>query len=237
LFQGRYKAVVVDGAEECYFQVVSTYIHLSPARAKLIRVAQEPLKVYAWSSYPWYLRGQGPAWLHRQRVMGSLGLKPREGTGYDAHIEGRVLELGSKAGRAELDEEWKELRRRWYLGEREFGGELAVKLAKALKGRLRESYSGPAKEAHDQVAAEKRLGRGLVALGLTVQTLKDLPKGAAEKVALAWWLRKGTCVSLRWVSDRLGMGHYTRVTQAISRMRRRPGRRIEQLRRRSGRLE
>src|SRR6059058_422292 len=37
LFQGRYKAIVVDGEEESYFQVVSTYIHLNPARAKLIR--------------------------------------------------------------------------------------------------------------------------------------------------------------------------------------------------------
>jgi putative transposase len=40
LFQGRYKAVVVDGAEEPYFQVVSTYIHLNPVRANLIRFGQ-----------------------------------------------------------------------------------------------------------------------------------------------------------------------------------------------------
>src|SRR5258708_4224249 len=41
LFQGRYKAVVVDGEEEPYFQVVSTYVHLNPARAKLIRIGEE----------------------------------------------------------------------------------------------------------------------------------------------------------------------------------------------------
>src|SRR5882672_10347719 len=78
LFQGRYKAVVVDGQEEPYLQVVSTYIHLNPARAKLIRIGKERLKAYLWSSYPLYLRG-------------------------------RVLELGSKAGRKELDEEWRSL--------------------------------------------------------------------------------------------------------------------------------
>src|SRR3954454_17820990 len=44
LFQGRYKAVVVDGEEEPYFQVVSTYIHLNPARAKLIEIGKEHLK-------------------------------------------------------------------------------------------------------------------------------------------------------------------------------------------------
>jgi len=30
----------------------------------------------------------------------------------------------------------------------------------------------------------------------------------------------------------LGMGHYTRVTQAVSRMNRKPGRKLEQLRQR-----
>ncbi len=38
LFQGRYKAIIVDGEEPLYFQVVSTYIHLNPARAGLIRI-------------------------------------------------------------------------------------------------------------------------------------------------------------------------------------------------------
>jgi len=52
LFQGRYKAAIVDGRDEDYFQVVSTYIHLNPARANLIRVGAERLKGYRWSSYP-----------------------------------------------------------------------------------------------------------------------------------------------------------------------------------------
>ena len=70
---------------------------------------------------------------------------------------------------------------------------------------------------------------GLKAFGLREENLEVLGKGAAEKVILAWWLRERTTVSLRWVSDRLRMGHYTRVTQALSRMRRRPGRKLKQL--------
>ena len=34
-----------------------------------------------------------------------------------------------------------------------------------------------------------------------------------------------------WVSEKLGMGHYTRVTKAISRMKRQPARKHEHLRR------
>ncbi len=48
-------------------------------------------------------------------------------------------------------------------------------------------------------------------------------KGAEEKLVLAWWLRERTAVTLRWVSERLRRRHYTRITQAISRMRRTAG--------------
>ena len=61
--------------------------------------------------------------------------------------------------------------------------------------------------------------------------MEGLPKGSPEKLVLAWWLRENTTVTLRWVVERLGMGHYTRVTQAISRMSHRPGRKLEKLKR------
>ena len=41
-----------------------------------------------------------------------------------------------------------------------------------------------------------------------------------------------TTVPLRWVSDRLKMGHYTRVTQALSRMERHSVRKLKHLRQR-----
>jgi putative transposase len=86
LFQGRYKAVVVDDTEQSSFQVVSTYIHLNPARAGLIRVGQERLKRYRWSSYPWYLNraGKRPVWLSTKRVLGSLRLGAQDRRGYEA---------------------------------------------------------------------------------------------------------------------------------------------------------
>jgi ABC-type cobalamin/Fe3+-siderophores transport system ATPase subunit len=103
-------------------------------------------------------------------------------------------------------------------------------LEPALEGRRRESYSGGAKAKHDAAAAERALARGMKAFQLDEAQLLELSKGAAEKVALAWWVRQRTTVPLRWVSQRLEMGHYSRVAQAVSRMRRRPGRRLEKLR-------
>ena len=68
-------------------------------------------------------------------------------------------------------------------------------------------------------------------LGLDNKSLLQLPKGSSEKLVLAWWLRENATVTLRWVSERLEMGHYTRVTQAISRMSRRPGPKLEKIKR------
>ena len=237
LFQGRYKAVVVDGKDVNYVQMVSTYIHLNPARAGLIRAGRQRLRQYRWSSYPWYLSRQCPGWLRREAVMGCLRLKPGDRQGYEAYMEGRVLELGLAAGRQELEASWKVLRRGWYLGEASFLEKLEDWLARAVAGKQRESNSGGARAGHDVAAAERRLRKGLKALGLTGAGLAKLGKGALEKAALAWWLRRCTTVTLRWAGERLGMGHYTRVTQAVSRMNRKPGRKLRQLRERLLALE
>ena len=101
LFQGRYKAIIIDGNDDLYLQVVSTYIHLNPARAGLIGIGEEPLKSYRWSSYPVYLKGdrKSAPWLRCAGVLSSLGLGEKDGKGYEAYLEGRALELAGKQGR------------------------------------------------------------------------------------------------------------------------------------------
>jgi len=217
LFQGRYKALVVDGAAGNYFGVVSTYIHLNPARAGLIQAGVEPLAGYRWSSYPWYLkpRRPRPGWLITERVLGNLGLEPGDRKGYEAYMEGRVLELGIRAGRKALEGEWKRIRRGWYLGGDGFRGRM-LKMVKATFGKGRAaSYLGQAKRAHGESEAERLVAQGLVALGLDGQWLAEKPKGMAEKQVLAWWLRQRTTAGRRWVSERLRMGEESGVSKAI----------------------
>jgi hypothetical protein len=214
--------------------VVGTYIHLNPARAGLIRPGKEPLRHYRWSSYPWYLKpaGQGPPWLRRERVLEALRLTEKNRKGYEAYMESRVLELGLKAGHRKLEEKWRALRRGWYVGGESFQEQLKEKLGAIVAGKKRESHSGGAQQAHGETAAGTLLAEGLAALGLSRSNLEELPKGAPEKTVLAWWLRDRTTVSLRWVGQMLAMGHYTRVTQAVSRMSRHPGRKLEKLKQR-----
>ncbi len=52
LFQGRYKAFIVD--KESYLMELSRYIHLNPVRAGMVKAAGE----YRWSSYREYMNGK-----------------------------------------------------------------------------------------------------------------------------------------------------------------------------------
>jgi REP element-mobilizing transposase RayT len=70
LFQGRYKAILVDIDE--YAKELSRYIHLNPVRAELVETPEE----YEWSSYQFYIGGQKtPEWLHLDFILGYFGKK------------------------------------------------------------------------------------------------------------------------------------------------------------------
>ena len=70
LFQGRYKAILVDIDE--YAKELSRYIHLNPVRAKMTESPQE----YKWSSYAAYIgKVNTPDWLNREFILGHFGDK------------------------------------------------------------------------------------------------------------------------------------------------------------------
>ena len=128
-----------------------------------------------------------------QRVMGDLGLGPNEVKGYEAYLEGRVLELGSKQGRRELNEQWKRIRRGWYLGGDEFQSRLLQRVKRTVSQGLAASYSGAAKRAHGEREAARMLGKA--ALGLRAEGPRA--QEPAGEAVLAWWLRQRTTVSRR----------------------------------------
>jgi len=55
LFSGRYKSLNVEGSGNGYLRSVCDYVHLNPARARLVGPAQK-LSDYPWSSWPEYLK-------------------------------------------------------------------------------------------------------------------------------------------------------------------------------------
>ena len=64
LFQGRFKAIIVNADE--YLQVLARYIHLNPVRAKLVRKPED----YRWSSYNTLIgKAKEPEWLEKNCLL------------------------------------------------------------------------------------------------------------------------------------------------------------------------
>jgi len=223
VFQGRYKAVLIDGAQGDYFETVSTYVHLNPVRAGLLGEGQEGLRQYEWSSLAQYLKPkrQRPAWLRVERVLGNVDLADSVSgrRGYQQYMEGRVRELRTKAGKKQFKEAWKPIRYGWYVGGEAFKEELVKKLVQAVKGKQRASYSGEAIRKHDEHQAERVVAAGMKLLGLAENAPGELPKGDERKCVLAWLAHSRTMASHKWIAERLGMGCPSNMTHYIAKVR------------------
>jgi REP element-mobilizing transposase RayT len=209
LFQGRYKALPVHADEAGYWEAVSSYIHLNPARAQLFDLQNGNLSNYPWSSYPAYVRpATRPPWLFADRVLNALHMADSAAgrTAYRRFMKKRVLEILHSDNPRGIDEGWKDIRRGWFLGSNEF----KEKLEELIDGRMvenkRSSYSGEEVDQHDERMAEALLQAGWEALDLDENEVLAGKKGTDEKCLLAWLVRRHTHIPNAWISERLKMG-------------------------------
>ena len=198
LFSGRYKSLIVDGSGSGYLKSVGDYVHLNPARAKLV-VADAPLKSFAWSSWPAYLlaRSKRPAWLRVDRLLGEWGI-PK-----DSPVGRQRLEWALEERRgAEEGEEFKPIRRGWCLGEEKFREELLTQMSE----RMGTEHYGEERAETAEALAELIIAEELKRGRWQEADLKTWPKGDSVKVALAARLRAETTMTVGWIAERLAMG-------------------------------
>ena len=223
LFQGRYKALPVGADQGEYFSVLSSYIHLNPARAKCFNLKQGDLSEYLWSSYPLYLRpSKRQRWLCVDRTLGNFNLID-DVSGrrkYRQQMQKRVLEIACSSHPQEVDSRWTDIRRGWCFGSEFFQEAMLEKLDNVIgvKGQ-RDSFAGHEVQLHDETEADRLLASGLETLGLSKEVLAEMPKGADEKSALIWMLKKQTHVSNKWISDRVMSGHPANIPRYMVRVR------------------
>ncbi len=221
LFQGRYKALPVETGRGEYFETVSTYIHLNPARAKLLRAGSPDLEKYQWSSYPSYIaeKKARPGWLEVRRVLGNIGLRDdSEGRRrYEEYLKERMMETRTRAGRRIYKTLWDEIRHGWCLGGEEFQEEILERIGMSIEGKEADSYSGEATERYGQREAEKLVRKGMKALGVSEDDLLRERKSSLLKSALAWHVHKSAMVTHKWISERLQTGSPTNLTVLINR--------------------
>ncbi len=234
VFQGRYKAVVVNGeGSGHYFRIVADYIHLNPVRSGWVGGSTgRRLKDWSWSSFPTYASRRRVGWLEMERVLGAFELaENRRGrAAYASYLEDRAKDRKG----AMTDESLKHLRRGWYLGDDGFRDRLLASLADGVRPkRKRGSVSGAGARAHDEAEAEKLLKAGLQALGVPLEATELQGRGRFrdEKALAAWWVKGRTSVSNQWLGERLAMGHPGSVSREVGRVGREPklGRRAKKL--------
>jgi REP element-mobilizing transposase RayT len=83
LFQGRFKAILIDADE--YLKHLSRYIHLNPVRAGMVAHCKD----YAWSSYPVFAGySKLPEWLETNWLWSLFGKDPHKAKkGYRDFVE------------------------------------------------------------------------------------------------------------------------------------------------------
>lgn len=72
LFQGRYKAIVVD--RDNYLLELSRYVHLNPVRAAIVVKPEE----YSYSSYKAYINNKKDETLTKELIMGRISSPKQE---------------------------------------------------------------------------------------------------------------------------------------------------------------
>lgn len=205
LFQGRYKAILVD--RDSYLLELSRYIHLNPWR---LRRSEEPF-AYRWSSLRAYAgKAAIPPWLTLKDVLSYFGSKGKKG------YRGFVLE-GIKMG---VKTPWKEVQGQAVIGSEGFVEEMVKKHLKGMGDKkevsgIREIVGARPEEVLRQVGKY---------FGIEGGEISGRGQRYTEPRYLASYLLRRYCLmSLREIGERVGL-HYSAVGNAIRRVRENPTR-------------
>lgn len=219
VFGGRYKAVVVQSAEDDggeYLCTLIDYAHLNPARAGLVHREEMGLLDYRWSSLA---RGYGvepdrrQKWMAVEEGLAVFGYKDRarDRRSFIGRLEKRAREQGGEIDGPKRGLQ-NTLRRGWYWGSQEFR-ERMLKLVKS--GRRNRNYRSS--ELGRQCArreAEELLEMGRRHFGIE-EELEKAPR--AVRVGLAWAIHRKTNQPQAWIAERLGLHSAANVSQQVRR--------------------
>ena len=206
LFSGRYKTVLISGSGG-YLRTACNYVHLNPARARLVK-ANIPLSSFRWSSYPAYLgsKGRRPPWLRTDRFLGELQLHA------DNHATRQRLQERMEKWRAQEDErEYQPLRRGWFAGLKEEKD----RLLEMIQDQKSPAHYGDELRESDQHRAERLVMSELAKRGWREEELRLRRKGDRIKLQIAQYLRANCSATIRWIAGRLHMGTAGHLTHLL----------------------
>jgi putative transposase len=207
LFAGRYKSLIVDGSGNGYLKTVCDYVHLNPARAKLVMPGR-PLKDYRWSSWPAYLSppSRRPPWLRVDRLLSEHGI-PKDSPAGRRELERRVEEWRKR----EAKTDYGAIQRGWCLGNDDFRKELLEMMSE----RMGPEHYGAERGETDAEKAQRIVSEELEKRNWREKDLVTRAKGDEEKVKIALRLRAETVQTVKWIADRLSLGARSYATKLL----------------------
>ncbi len=208
LFQGRYKAQVIDAERTGYFRTACDYVHLNPVRAGLIGT-EDRLERWCWSSYPEYMkRPQFRAeWLRTDRLLGEHGIVKDDSRGRRELAARMTAQRGLENDAATLSQ----LRHGWRLGAEDF----LDRLMSRTKVRGERGHGRLVHQETEEGVARQILREELEKANCVAAELARRKKGDIVKVRIARRLRRETALTLPRIADLLKMGAPTYVSHLL----------------------
>lgn len=212
VFQGRYHALLADGIAN--LGAVGHYIHLNPARAGLVPVAQ--LQDFRYSSYHWLRKPrQRPSVLTFEAVLAAAGQLADSRAGWASYQD--YLAWLHEDARAQKQLAFDRMCQGWALGSAAFKRELVRDHRDRIaRQELEAETSAELRPLHWQEVLEEGLRR----IGRTVAQAAAEPKSAPWKVALATHLKACTTASNPWLAATLHMGAPAALSRYVAECRR-----------------
>jgi len=205
VFQGRYKALLIEGND--YLLQLVNYIHLNPLRAGVVTL--DDLRSYSLSSFPKFFRKKRPGCLSNETWLALAGnLRP---TIPGMRCYHQYLGLVHETDPDKQKSIHAQLCRGWYIGTREGKKAILTDEAGGVFGSEADGHVGRFGEDGGEVL----LAKGLARLGKHEEDLVVARKGCEWKVVLACWIKSQCGVSNQWLSDHLHMGSPTYVSRLV----------------------
>ncbi len=189
LFQGRYKAIVVD--KDSYLLELSRYIHLNPVRAGMVKMPQD----YPYSSYRAYTLGREDKIITKDFILSMLAKGKREAADrYRVFVENGIGE--------ELKNPLDDVYGGIILGRERFIKDTLSRISEAFNNREEISYSRRLKAEYESEEIFEIIEKHfkLTRDAITERRLRDSGKTAI------YLMKKYTCMTNREIGQ-LFRGH------------------------------
>ena len=206
LFQGRYKGLVVERDE--YFGSLLHYIHLNPVRVKLCEAVN--LTQHRWSSL-WYLdkKAKRPNCLSLETSLWYSGDLLDTHRGWYKYLE--YLQWLTSSKQEQKRRQFARMCKGWALGSKEFKKAILKDHAESI-----DQWNGFECREARELYWDNLLDTLLKALNKSKDDIDSDTKSASWKVMIAYYLKKNTAVTNRWLSDNLNMGAVQGVSRYVA---------------------